>query len=611
MTKATELDPTKEKGLDLQTLRRTVQALPTDVTGIPGTTSLLYINFASVADQFIPWGRDVFGRDKQLREFWMNETMLAGAMYSIAAAHAAFSWELQGPDKLVEIARNMMHSACLGAGWEEFVVKITLDLMGQDNGAFLELIRQERRPDSPVIGINHLDANMCRRTGNPEFPVIYTDMNGRPHKLAWYDVITLEEMPSPIQTMYSVQYCAVTRVLRMAQIMRDLAVYKAEKISGRFERSIHIVSGPAKSQIEDAIARGQERADSEHLTRFIMPMILASLDPEKPVSHVEIPLASLPDGFEFDEELKWYIAGLALGFGRDYQDFAPLPGGNLGTSQQAEILHLKSRGKGPALFMALLANAFNFHGVLPRSVTLAWKEQDLSAESDRSKMSRLRAEERKTRVESGEISAEVARNIAVDIGDLDPKYLTMMTAYDATQRTLEGQALESFRNRRRRFGGEDFDQEEGQPAGPAGQPVPAQKILDDDDLNAIALQQAALDKAINNSRRHASREWQVQEAARAVEIAAGALEKAAERPQVHEITFTPKMAAPIVNVSTPEQKDQSGIILAVVQAFGEKIESTLRLLKIIVDRPVPEAKDVTVEKLADGRFRLIRGQPKR
>jgi len=197
-------------------------------------------------------------------------------------------------------------------------------------------------------------------------------------------------------------------------------------------RAIHIVSGPAKQQLEDVMRRADENADNQHLTRFIMPVILASLDPEKPVSHVEIPLASLPDNFDFDEELKWYIAQLALGFGRDYQDFAPLPGGNLGTSQQSEILHLKSRGRGPALFMKMLEHAFNFHGVMPRSITFSFAEQDLEAEGDRAKIVRLHAETRKTQIESGEITPEVARQIAVDLGDLDERYLAMMQETDVT-----------------------------------------------------------------------------------------------------------------------------------------------------------------------------------
>ena len=74
---------------------------------------------------------------------------------------------------------------------------------------------------------------------------------------------------------------------------------------------------------------------------------------------------------------KWDIAVLALAFLVDYQEFAPLPGGNLGTSAQSQVLHMKSRGKGPGLFMKLFAHFMNFGGVLPRSVTFEWDEQDV------------------------------------------------------------------------------------------------------------------------------------------------------------------------------------------------------------------------------------------
>lgn len=422
--------PTAE--LPNETINRSVIEFPRAEQSVAGGGAFtLYI--ASVADSILPWGQNVYIRDRALREFWPTESVLAGALFGVAASHAAFSWRLKGPKSTVHAVQTMLHSANFGKGWMNYITKISLDLLTQDNGAFTEIIRTANSPSAPVLGIAHLDSAQCIRTGNPHFPVIYRDsQTGQLHKLAWYQVFSLEEMPSPIEKMYDIQYCAVTRILRAAQILRDIAIYKGEKVSGRFQRAIHIVGGPAKQEIKDAMKLDENEADNKGMIRFLMPTIIASLDPTKPVSHVEIPLASLPDGFDLDKEMKWYIAQVALGLGLDYQDLAPLPSGGLGSSNQSEMLHLKSRGKGPALFMKLIETKFNYCGVIPKNVQMAYEQEDFKTLMDQAELGIKRANRRARMIQSGEITPTVSRQIAVEEGDLDEQYLQMMGEEDAS-----------------------------------------------------------------------------------------------------------------------------------------------------------------------------------
>lgn len=420
---------TVHKSLDDPALKRSVQVFPETTNEGPANSLTLY--FASVSDSIPAWGMSISRRDEELRKFWPTEPMLASAIYGVAAANAAFSWELTGPDRTRDAVQTMLNSASLGKGWQHFIIQISLDLLTQDNGAFIEVIRAANSETAAVIGIAHLDAAACRRTGNPDYPVVYRDVKGIEHKMAWWNIISLEEMPSPDQRMYGVQLCAVSRVLKWAQILRDINTYKSEKIGGRFVRKIHIVGGPAKKEIEDNLARHEEEADNLGLTRFIKPMILASLDPSKPVSHVEIDLAELPENFDIDKEMKWYINQLALGFGRDYQDFAPLPGGNLGTSAQSEVLAEKGRAKGPALFMKLIEHKFNFWGVLPQNIEFAFKEQDLDRETKQASVKMSRATARGTRLNSGELTLQVARDIALEEGDLTQEQYDALKAEQA------------------------------------------------------------------------------------------------------------------------------------------------------------------------------------
>ena len=154
--------------------------------------------------------------------------------------NAAFEWKVEGPKYTREAVTQMLHSALMGntIGWMSFIEALTVDLETQDNGAFIELIRADNDPTSPVIGIGHLDAASCRRTMSPEYPVIYTDLRGNLHKLAWYQVIPISDLPSPSEKMMGAGMCAVARMVRMGQMLKDLHISPHENISGRFARAI-------------------------------------------------------------------------------------------------------------------------------------------------------------------------------------------------------------------------------------------------------------------------------------------------------------------------------------------------------------------------------------
>lgn len=400
--------------------------------GVPFENYSLVLNMASAADSVMPWGLSPRQRDIQLRQFWPTENYLASAIYTAVSKYAGYGWTLEGPPRTVAAVQDTLQSSERGKGWVPLMSKFVLDLLTQDNGAFIEVVRQEDSPTSPVLSLNHLDSGRCYRTGRWEEPVIYQDIDGRFHALKWYQVIEHTEMPSPIEQARGLQYCAVTRILRAAQILRDISVLKNEKAAGRFTRAIHLVSGVQTRAIEDAIKTNHIAADAQGLVRYIQPVVLAALDPTAKVSKETIELASLPDDFNEELTMKWYVVSLAMALGQDYQDFAPLPGGGLGSGSESKTLLLKSRGKGPRMFMQQLQHVFNFHGIMPRSVEFRFGEQDLAEEHERAVLRKERAVEREIRIRSGEITPEVARQMAVDAGDLDPRYLVMMREENAT-----------------------------------------------------------------------------------------------------------------------------------------------------------------------------------
>ncbi len=249
----------------------------------------IVLNVASAADEFQPWGgANQKRRDDQLRRFWPTESVLASAVYSTAARDSAFSWTLEGPPNTVARLQQMLQESD-EEGWQGFILKVATDRYTQDNGAFIEIIRAEDSANAPVIGIGHLDSSRCTRTGNFDEPVIYMDLMNRRHLLKWFQVKTFTDFPSPIKTMRGVQFCAVSRVLRAAQLLKSVSVYQLEKVSGRNPSSIHLISGIDAQMIEDASEQTKNKADEEGYSRYQKPIIFSTIDPTAAIGHVEIP----------------------------------------------------------------------------------------------------------------------------------------------------------------------------------------------------------------------------------------------------------------------------------------------------------------------------------
>lgn len=412
-----------EKTFDPDVHRRTVVDTP---EGTSGLISPMVFSIANVASAFPSWGENFLKRDELLREFWIKESILASTVYSVSARNAGFKWHIvpsdptkNKPKQTIQAASRLLASSDRGGGWIQLITKTCVDFYTQDNGAFWEIIRAAPgNPSAPVINIAHLDSARCERTGNPRVPVIYTDRAGRRHKLMWYEVRTIEEFVSPVEQTYNRQYCAVTRALLAAQILRDIAIYKREKVSGQFSRAVHLVAGVTNQELQTALALNTQQAMNANLMRYVQPVIATAVDPTSKLDHVQIDLASLPDAFNEETTFKWYIAQLALAFGVDYQELAPLPGGNLGSGQQSQILHMKTQGKGPALVMGILSNLLNNTGLLPATVKFQFIEDDLQANRDRSEARFTRSKDRAFRINSGEIDLIAARQLAIEDGDL-------------------------------------------------------------------------------------------------------------------------------------------------------------------------------------------------
>lgn len=387
---------------------------------------------AQAADELPAWGVNRKLRDRALREFIPVESMFGSALGIVAARNAAFSWKLTGPSRRTSKYQRILEEANFGRGWADFIARLTIDMSTQDDGAFFEVIRERDSETSEVVGIATLDAQRCWPTGIAETPVMYQDWNGKYHLLKWYQVVQVLEMPSPLERPAGLQYSALTRIMRACRIMRDQDVYISEKIGGRNARAVTLVKGVTPEQIEAAWTKAKFQNDTAGLTRFSQPVMVGSIDPKAEIGFETLELASIPDGFDLKDSTSRYINILAMGFLTDYQEFSPLPGGGLGTSQQSETLHKKSQGKGSGLFMKLIAQALNW-SVLPESIEFEWDEQDADAEKLEADTDLVQAQVYQALITAGILTPQAARQIMFDAGELDQTILDMLMQQDANE----------------------------------------------------------------------------------------------------------------------------------------------------------------------------------
>jgi hypothetical protein len=119
--------------------------------------------------------------------------------------------------------------------------------------------------------------------------------------------------------------------------------------------------------------------------------------------------------------MRWYIAGLAIAFGVDYMEFAPLPGGGLGGSGQSKIMKSKTFSKSPGVLMRMLSEGLGNYGAFPRGITMRFNDKDYQEELERQEMRTKAAEEGAIWARSGILPPDNIRKDLVRRGIFDPE----------------------------------------------------------------------------------------------------------------------------------------------------------------------------------------------
>lgn len=376
------------------------------------------------ANSIVPpwWSKE---RDLRLRSFWKSGDHIAGAVNSATTRIETLSFQILPKDESIrshvrqadQVETMLQQYSDFGQGWQQCMSKFIQDYLTQDNGAFLEVIGAGQ-PDGPIqglpVGIAHLDSWRCTRTSDPEFPVIFQDVDGRRYKFHYSRVIFRSQLPSPDRQMYGVGFCAVSRAIYNAQNLIDMAVYKQEKMGSRPPRQMLVGSNISAQKIMEAFVLANTQMDNQGLGRFSKTVVIGRGDGDAKVDQID--LAGVPDGFDEETATTLAMFSIALAFGVDARELWPASSSGA-TKADAMVQHLKARGKGLGEIQKMITQEIN-HKVLPPHLEIFFDAQDDEEDQVQTEIQDKRADTRAKNLNSGTITIRVARLQMLENGEI-------------------------------------------------------------------------------------------------------------------------------------------------------------------------------------------------
>lgn len=378
-------------------------------------------------------------RDIKLSQFWKRSDHLSGAIYTMEAKMTSIDFRVEARDSSVkrhvqeaEYTTELLRlSAEFGDGWVAFFARWIEEYVTQDNGAFAEVIGAGD-PAGPIVGapmsLRHLDSARCQRTGDPIYPVIYTDLNGKRYKMHFTRIIMASQMTSPRREMFGVGFCGVSRAINIAQTMIDILSYKQEKLGSRPHRAIVITKGGLDPEdVRVAFQMAEADMDSQGLSRYSKIVIAGDATmPEADMKLVE--LSSLPDGFDERTSMELGMATIALALGMDARELFPAAGSGA-TRADALLQHLKQRGKAPGQILQVMEHQINYK-FLPPHLKMVFDFQDDAQDRQTAEIKKVRADARSVEISSGSVNTRTARMHMADSNDITRTQFEMMELED-------------------------------------------------------------------------------------------------------------------------------------------------------------------------------------
>ena len=430
---------------DIATMQQeTVQSryrLPAD----EGGTSILSF-LVRTGELIAPWWSSQ--RDKDLLDIALRSNHLSGAIAKVSGKLAAITPQVVPRDNTVkshirladEYNRILLEDSEMGQGWLTLATKGFYDMFTQDNGMFWEVLGDGPK-DGAIIGPSHglvsLDSQRCTCTSNPEFPVVYTDTDGKKYVLHHTRVVFLVDNPIPRAEKNGIGFCWASRCSDMVQNLIDIAIYKQEKLGSRPLRQIIIGKGITAEQIWQAIMLSEESMDNQALRRYSKNVVIGSQQSDIDIETRD--LASIPDGFDEKTSTELGMFGIALAGRFPPRDLWPAT--TTGATKADAMFQHVGGAAGYQYILDLISLALGGPATrregrrqkfLPPSLKLVFDLIDDEQDERQANIRRTRSETRE-------------RNLAIAVTDIRTEREKMLAAGDITQEQFNRLELEDGR----------------------------------------------------------------------------------------------------------------------------------------------------------------------
>lgn len=355
-------------------LRATVQ----DVPDAKANGGMSVFNWGTQRGPLLPaWGTRE--RERALQAYYRHNysTLIQGAFSGLAKRWAATPWEISGPPRATKRFQDVFRQADFGAGWGTLISKVALDFLRYDGGAYVEVIapgNPMKAPTGPVLGLAALDSLRCFPTGDPQYPVVYTNRKGTMHLMHRTRVLHFVDMPDADMNNPGYGLSALSRSIAIANRQILMGRYIEQALDDNPSPGFALLSGLSRQKFNEAFQAYRTEQGGDMRPEWGRIAWLVGLQPENPVTLEFVPFSKPPEAFDRAVYTELDVNELALAIGVDKQELWELGSGDLGSGAQSEVLHAKSQGKMFGAFLTMLERAFN--DVLPDTCEFTFKVQD-------------------------------------------------------------------------------------------------------------------------------------------------------------------------------------------------------------------------------------------
>lgn len=279
---------------------------------IPG-----FFSYFVTTNNYLPGWYSV-ERDLALRNEVIKNGFLASVVNVVLLKLMNLPFHIQSKDSNVGAHYKLaqQYDAALQYSLNRDLEKFLMDVLVCDNGGFL-FVEGNTPTDQPLTslptGLRHLDAARVQRTGNYEFPYLYTTLNGKMYKLHESRVISVTQFPSADSRMFGVGYSFVSRCFLLAQHLLDIANYEGESLGSRSSEEIIYGTGTTSNEIMKAFKFADIESDNSGLLKVGKRVFIGLRDPNGKLG--KILLKNMPEYFNKRDDIEITLTLVALASG--------------------------------------------------------------------------------------------------------------------------------------------------------------------------------------------------------------------------------------------------------------------------------------------------------